>query len=82
MPVTGSHPAVQFHLIRGKLEPGGPHPLEYPVAISLKAVAPYSYIRGLINPRGPLPARRRASLSKAIIPASIGADAEVPDPPP
>jgi hypothetical protein len=56
--------------------------MKYLFLISLKAVGLYSYIRGLMKPSGPLPARNRASLSRAMIPASIGAEAEEPDPPP
>lgn len=35
-----------------------------------------------MKPSGPLPARDCASLSRAMMPARIGAEAEEPDPPP
>ncbi|SRR6266851_6630367 len=60
------------------LNPGVPHPGAFPAVMSLNASPPNRYINGLRNPRGGLPAAMRASFSRAMSPANVGADADVP----
>lgn len=49
-----------------------------PPVISFNASYPIAYKNGLRKPRAGLPARRRASLSRAMMPPVRGAAAEVP----
>ena len=60
------------------MNPGVPHPGAFPAVISLNALSPTLYIKGLRNPRGGLPEVIRASFSRATSPANVGADADVP----
>ena len=73
-PVTGSHPFVA-------LNPGVPHPGLLPTVMSLKtegSSAWSAYTSGLRNPSGGRPLAKRAELRSATMPATAGAEAEVP----
>lgn len=87
-PVTGSQPSVAFQCAPGIIKLPGtarslcglipPHPYEAPAVTSFSALNPFEYKNGFKNPRTGLPARRRASLRRPIIPANVGAAADVP----
>ena len=86
-PVTGSHPFVALNPAPGITGPplyspsmlAPEHPWFLPVMMSLNAWDPIWYSHGFKNPRGGMPADSLASFSRAMMPANVGAAAEVPD---
>ena len=83
-PVTGSHPGAaekpSLQQVGGGRR-GGRRPYEQwlsPEVMSLVKFLYDAYKMGLIQPTDGRPARRRAALTRDIMPATTGADADVP----
>ena len=70
-PVTASQPFFAGN-------PSVSQPLDDPLRISVNALYPLEYSQGLRKPKTGLPAATRASLTRAMIAATVGQDAEVP----
>lgn len=60
------------------MKPGVPHPGFLPTVISWRPEIPLPYNMGFKKPNGGRLFARRASFSKVITAAKVGADAEVP----